>query len=153
MSTPREDMLSAIQLFAEEWKAGTARAGGSPGRTAVLIAMDRLEATRHSQPARDAAPELVEAEKWLREMDDGGHFAGYPTAIVAELDRLRALVARQDEAQQTVYADGDGPEQAIRNALGARSYESRSQCEACGYGGEFVYAVTLTARRCVEPRK
>jgi hypothetical protein len=41
--SPREELLSAIQGFAEEWKQGVARAIGSPGRTAVFVAMDRLE--------------------------------------------------------------------------------------------------------------
>ena len=72
---------------------------------------------------------------------------GYEAARVAEALQPREPSPDSCESSTTVYADGDGPEEAIRNALGARSYESRSQCEACGYGGEHVYAITLTARK------
>jgi hypothetical protein len=99
--TPREEMMAAVQMFAEEWKSGTARAGGSPGRTAVYLAMDRLEASlaADQREAVELATQELRAEV---------------ARLRAENERLLAIRIEQSERELALArCPGDQPPDLI----------------------------------------
>ena len=112
----------------------------------AIEAFDRACVEEALQP-RDPAPELAEAEKWLRiGVPDGFTIpeALNMSVIAAELDRLRGQVARQAEALDDLIAEAVVHLSCIQDPY---------QEEMDAFNDAVNRARALTARRCEEPRK
>jgi hypothetical protein len=102
---------------------------------------------------REPSPALATAEKRLRR-PDGPWYESDRDVISSELDRLRAeLAAMRGEAQRTVWVSSIDAEGAIKQVRYMHWFDSPAAFDGVDLDGNGVYAVTLVARRCEEPRK
>jgi len=157
-----------------------------PAQQAIAFASSEVDLALQS---RDPAPELAEAEAWLRRpakicdpyddrmrvvlaaelgrlrnslaavQSDNEAYCQHEMERAAEVLDLKQQVARQaaelsvlhGEAQRTVWVGANSVVEAINKVRRARSYNTLEA--ATGIRGGPYWEVTLTARRCEEPRK